>query len=151
MKSSKIFYENGQRYIIYANAILQHLKGNKAPYFSITGEIWKCNKYGLKYGQDCVACGCLHDEIEEHFPGLFSDVIALHLSDMDGTPMHAVENGWYWYQQDKDEGLDYIRCPKELRNYDITDKQGFADLVDQLRPMYRQQADDCIKKHNLEI
>lgn len=39
--------------------------------------------------------GCCHDEILKHWPDL-APLAALHLSDIDGAPMHAEANGWYW-------------------------------------------------------
>lgn len=41
------------------------------------------------------AGGCLHEEVASVFPEL-SPVIALHLSDENGVPMYAVDNGYYW-------------------------------------------------------
>lgn len=52
------------------------------PYFSITGET-----------KD--TCGCIHDEILKQRPELKS-LVDIHLSDMDGKPCHAEENGFYW-------------------------------------------------------
>jgi hypothetical protein len=34
-------------------------------------------------------------EFDRHFPQ-FADVRALHLADVNGAPMHAESNGWYW-------------------------------------------------------
>lgn len=44
-----------------------------------------------------VAAGCLHNDILKLFPDL-KDVVALHLSDRNGIPMHAFSNGWYWLE-----------------------------------------------------
>src|SRR5260370_33599525 len=55
-------------------------------YFSMTGEIYLA-------GGPLESCGCPHDEIAEAFPEL-RRFIPLHLSDENGEPMHAVENGW---------------------------------------------------------
>lgn len=153
MKNSKIFIENGNSYKIIVNATLNYIKGNSAPYFSVTGEIWHANKKGEKDKRyfDCIAGGCLHDDIEKHFPGVYSDIINLHLSDINGLPMYAVENGFYWFQQDQEQGFDYIRLPKDKRNVSIKDKQDFINLVESLKPMYKQEADDCIKRHNLVV
>lgn len=71
---------------------LHYLKGNSAPYFSITTCAW----YGkTKSTRNEAFFGCNHEFVAEHAPE-FEDLIALHLSDIDGVPMHAVENGWYW-------------------------------------------------------
>lgn len=70
---------------------LQHLKGNREPYFSITGEVVNLKRRG----DDAIEeCGAIHDEILQSFPQ-FADIVALHLSDIDGIPMHAEANGWY--------------------------------------------------------
>ena len=68
---------------IYAG--LHYIRGNPTPYFSLTAE---SNKYGY---------GMLHDLILEHCPEL-APLADLHLSDINGVPMHAVENGWYWLE-----------------------------------------------------
>lgn len=73
---------------IRVEAGLHYLQGNSLPYFSVTGEI------GRGGGRDCDTCGCIHEEIQGAWPQL-TPVIALHLSDSNGAPMHAVANGWY--------------------------------------------------------
>jgi len=37
----------------------------------------------------------MHKEILEAYPEL-SDLVTMHLSDINGVPTHAIENGWYW-------------------------------------------------------
>lgn len=58
-------------------------------YFSVTAEETAYRRRAPH------ACGRLHDEVLEHFPDL-RDVVALHLSDSEGAPMHAEVNGWWW-------------------------------------------------------
>lgn len=60
---------------------LHYIKGNSAPYFSLT-----CDYPG--------GGGADHERILREFPE-FADLAALHLSDIDGTPGHAVGNGFY--------------------------------------------------------
>lgn len=60
---------------------LHKLQGNDRPYFSVTGHTYD-------------AAGCLHDYIRAVWPEL-QPVIALHLSDDTGWPMHAEANSWY--------------------------------------------------------
>lgn len=60
---------------------LHYIKGNISPYFSLT-----CS---YRNGG-----GAAHDLILRHFPQ-FADLAALHLSDVDGAPMYALENGFY--------------------------------------------------------
>ena len=52
--------------------------------FAITASIYKPRR------ADCLACGCLHDEIRKHFPEL-ATFIAWHLCATDG-PMHYFDN-----------------------------------------------------------
>jgi hypothetical protein len=79
--------KRGQRYY-KAFGGLHYLKGNSKPYFSLTYE------EGITGARDCEQCGAAHEEILKHWPEL-ADLAALHLSDIDGVPMHAVGNGWY--------------------------------------------------------
>lgn len=65
---------------------LRYIKGNSAPYFSLTALTWRNGR------ED--SGGCLHDLILGFYPEL-ADLVALHLSDINGRPMHAAANGWY--------------------------------------------------------
>lgn len=62
-------------------------------YFSITGDIYEKDK--PMTDRYFLCGGCIHDEILSICPELkqFTD---LHLSKLDGVPMHAEANGWYW-------------------------------------------------------
>ena len=62
---------------------LYFIRGNSAPYFTITAE-----QPGLGI--------CGHDDIERIFPGRFTDLIALHLCKSDGVPMHAAANALHF-------------------------------------------------------
>lgn len=72
-----------------ATAGLHLLGGNSRPYFSVTGDIRRPGANDIDTG------GCIHDEILAHWPVL-APVVAVHLADDTGTPLHAVENGRYW-------------------------------------------------------
>jgi len=65
--------------------------------FSVTGETKN-------------SCGCIHDEILESRPDL-KFLINLHLSDLDGVPMHAEENGFYWLA--KAAGIEMLYEPEQ--------------------------------------
>lgn len=62
---------------------LRWLKGNSAPYFSIT---LSSRNTG----------GCQHEAIRALCGDRFNQLIALQLADIDGKPFYAVENGYYW-------------------------------------------------------
>lgn len=59
--------------------------GNGHNTFSITGDVYKAGRLE--------SCGCIHDEIAEHFPEL-APLIKWHLCSTDG-PMHYVANTVY--------------------------------------------------------
>jgi hypothetical protein len=62
------------------------------PYFSITGDIHSRESFS---DSSFICGGCIHDEISSIRPDL-KPFVDLHLSDLDGVPMHAEENGFYW-------------------------------------------------------
>lgn len=70
---------------------LHYIRGNTAPYFSLT-----YTQHRKGFPEQCYAGGAGHDEIARHFGARFADLAALHMSDIDGVPMHAETNGWYW-------------------------------------------------------
>lgn len=87
----KQFKERGQLYRIRAFAGLHYIRGNSAPYFTITGETQRAERGYWREDSG----GCLHTEILKHWPEL-DDLVAMHLSDISGAPMHDGANGWYW-------------------------------------------------------
>lgn len=80
------------RYKIIVSAKLYQLGGNQRPHFSVTAEMHNMRRRG---DNRIESCGCLHDDVLEHFPAL-APVVALHLADDNGVPMYAVANGAYW-------------------------------------------------------
>ena len=58
--------------------------------FAATATIYDAKRGGDK----CEACGCLHEDIAEHFPGL-AHLLKWHLTSTDG-PMHYLANTLYW-------------------------------------------------------
>ena len=89
--ATKIYTKDGSTFRITVKGGLDKI-GTQDPYFSITADIDE--KRGGTFRE--FSGGCCHDEIEEQFPGKFSDLIAMHLSNMDGISMHSIENGFYW-------------------------------------------------------
>lgn len=155
---------------------LHHIKGNSAPYFSITAD-------GYENGRESFG-GCCHDIIAEHLPDL-KDVIALHLSDIDGAPMHAEANAWYWLAGVVDVGEKYhggsgdygknaneclrIFCEhvrigerEAVRIIGRFNKQAraegreaarrdFGGWIDGQRPRWKREADELIRKYGLGV
>lgn len=151
---------------IEATAIL-HKIGNQKPYFSLTGRI-------VIKGRESVS-GAIHDEILKAFPQL-ADIAALHLSDIDGKPMHSFENGKYWagftkweeansrhlsdlwrISQDDAVGLLYDALNAQSQNIEvetgeiILEETLLKEFHDRQLPRWKQEADAAIKKHKLTI
>lgn len=78
------------------------------PYFSITADLYEKGK--PLTDRNCIACGCLHEEILAVAPEL-KPFVDLHLSTLEGVPMHAVENGFYWLR--KAAGLPQEYAPDQ--------------------------------------
>jgi hypothetical protein len=121
----------------------------------------------------------MHEEIEARFPGEFSDLIALHLADIDGVPMHAEANGWYWVQcalgqREAHNGITqgeamailarHLRISRGVASV-LVDVSGrnieadgngaayrtFVAFVDTLRAGWKAEADACIARHFLKV
>lgn len=84
--------------------------GNGHNTFSITANIYK---RGQRSDRDYITGGCLHDEIEKHFPEL-AHCIKWHLCSTDG-PLHYVANSLYhassidWKNDPREPNLEYAR------------------------------------------
>lgn len=129
-------------------------------YFSVTGDI---NRRAKNHRWIFMAGGCIHDDIQQQFPWA-APLIALHLSDEHGVPMHAVENAWYWAGGTRWNGKGPSNPPNAVHlsshlRIDIEvaegmveavlagklDKPGLEALVDKLRPRWAREAQAAIK------
>ena len=89
---TKVFTVEGKAHSIVAKISLSECGNNGYENFSLTGEIYDLTQSR----RDPLTCGCIHDDLLEHFPTLVH-LVALHLSDQDGIPMYGVANGFYWF------------------------------------------------------
>lgn len=127
--------------------------------FSITGTFWEIGK--VRNDRNMIAGGCCHDEILKVRPDL-KLFVDLHLSDYSGTPMYAIENGFYHLrngyfseykketpEQFKTHFCEYYRITPE--QFDILaqseNKIQFAVSIVKLNILeqWKQQADEAIK------
>jgi hypothetical protein len=81
----------GEKADIYIKIRLDDECKNGHQDFSITADIYKA---GRRSNSSYLAGGCCHDDILKYFPE-FKMFVNLHLSDVKGVPMYAVENGFY--------------------------------------------------------
>jgi hypothetical protein len=91
------------RSLIEATVGLHYIPGNSAAYWSATGNVYEAHgtwsgAAQKRNGRDIDMGGAIHDEILRVFPRL-APIVALHMSDPDGFPMYAVENGRYHLEQ----------------------------------------------------
>lgn len=176
---AKEYTEDGETYQLKVYGGLHFIRGNHAPYFSLTAMLYQ--KRNGVWKED--SAGCQHDLILKHFPDL-ADLAALHLSDIDGVPMYAVENGYYWLAgtaqglgekyhggsgssaQTPDKCLDILMrhfritavealalIAKVSGAYDVDNTKGakecLAAWVERQKPRWKVEANTCISKHNL--
>jgi hypothetical protein len=157
---------NGDYMVVTAG--LHKLDGNERPYFSVTASVWekRGNRSGKSRANTARSAdlgGTMHEEILKAFPKL-KPVVLVHLADDNGTPMHTVTNGWYFYSgghidyETKNYGPEYITrqgTPHEraARALNIPaedlptglDKTDFEAFAKSLRDRWSQQARTAIE------
>lgn len=136
------------------------------PYFSITGELYEEGK--SKIERNLIACGCIHEDILEVAPELKA-LVDLHLSDLDGVPIHAEENGWFWLAkasgvpQPYEPSQDSNKCFKffcqharlstedaqevvdRVKRNPVRGREMWGKYLDGLRPVWHDQAQKAIE------
>jgi len=135
------------RYRITATAKLSWLCGNDKPHFSLTAD---GKDHGSEFG------GCCHDEILKHWPDL-QPLADLHLSDIDGVPMYALENGFYhlggtkWEKAKFDIAARHFRITEdEARKLASLTKGELAQWVEGQKPRWLAEANAAIGQFALE-
>lgn len=151
------YRENGRNYIVFMSACLSQLKGNVCPHFSIIGcarratSIWNIDKR-YKYPANYGVC---HNLLLHVKPSL-SDLVAMHLCDMDGTPMYALENGFFYCQHAETYSDDAIAHHFRISLADVPALRGMSEAelsawIETQRPRWKAEADAVISKYNLQI
>lgn len=132
--------------------------------FAITLTGWEkrgtwSGRAAARNGRDSTYGGADHETILAAAPEL-APIVAVHLADPDGTPMHGVANGWYFYSgahvdyETRSYGADYVTrngTPHEraARSLHIPagelptglDKEGFAAFAESLEARWQAMAD----------
>lgn len=111
--------------------------------------------------------GCLHDEILEYAPNL-KLFVDLHLSKLDGEPIHAEANGWYWLAKASGEPQEYgpdedvLTCTERFRIHARIDlprclaiinriensedpRACWSKICDEMRPRWKKEAEAAKK------
>jgi hypothetical protein len=149
--------------VMTTKAVLRHITGNSLPSFSVTADIHE--------GRRHVGGGACHDLILKHHPEL-ADFVELHLSDMDGTPIHAEANGWHWLakaagidrrwqpDQSPEECLEIFmrhcrigRQQAEACVIEVKDggRKVWGQILEDMVPRWNREAKACIAKYKLEV
>ena len=115
-------------------------------YFSITFEIAWRNRV------DC--CGAGEEYIRKHFGNQFDDALALHLSDTDGIPLHALENGFYYLQNPNEYPIGVTAKHFRISNEEAEElrplsKEQLSQWIEYRKPIWKQEADEVRKKYNI--
>ena len=117
---------------LVGNKVIEcHVKAEK--YFSVTGDIYR----DVKSDRTFEMGGCIHNEMAKHFPQVRS-LIPLHLSDLEGVPMHALANGHYWVSGCVDGKLgqkytpdqSQAECRKILENHFRITEEETQEVID---------------------
>lgn len=94
--------------------------------FSLTSTVYERTK--ANRWQD-ISGGCNHEEILKWFPD-FADFARLHLCDVHGAPMYAIENGLYWLKEKGFEACaEYLRISPELAAKLLPDDPNYSRYV----------------------
>ena len=122
---------------------LYKLRGNKYPYWSVTGTIKK--GYGIELEE---IGGAIGDRLIEYFPEV-EQFERLHSSDGKGIPNWSIENGWYYKQTRNREALkNNLRLKDEEVNVlmNMPDKDSFRYCihVSGIEKRWNKESEDAI-------
>lgn len=122
--------------------------GNAGPHFSVTADVFLIQVQFGRAWRRLASGGCQHELVLQHFPEL-APLVALHLSDIDGVPMHAAENGLYWlagaaggnalgqtfHGNNDRQGRSQEECRRIATEHFRETEEGIDALIERLRSM----------------
>lgn len=118
-------------------------------YFSVTGSYYEKLPRGQKYNDykefngskfEYTEGGCIHKRILKSFPEL-EKVVNLHLSNLEGEPLHMVSNGLYHYKNSPQTAKEYLRITDE----DFKTVNSEKDLVCLFPKLYVQYKAEAVE------
>lgn len=131
--------------------------------FAITADLYQPHgtwpgEAQWRNGREADSGGAIHEEILRFAPEL-APLVQVHLASPDGTPMHALANGWHFYSgaarrweesrneswHNRDNLTDHARAARALHipAEDLPEgltKEQFEDFVKGLAPRWAEQA-----------
>lgn len=151
-------YHEGNAYIheavtpvgfVRVTVTLRQVPGQRA-YFSVQCEIWTNKAVARRHPLHAHSIGRVTEDVVAVLPDL-ADAVALHLSDIDGVPMHADANGWWWIVQgERAKAADLLRVPLAELPETFT-RESFAAYVDAQRPRWQAEARAAIARYGLAL
>jgi hypothetical protein len=116
------------RSFIVARVGLRYIEGDSSAYWTATADLYE--PHGTWSGEarwrnerEFDGGGACHAEILRAFPHL-APIVRLHLADVDGLPMHAKTNGWYFYSG---QASTYEREAEERGRPTYANREGLSD------------------------
>ena len=103
----------------------------------IRGEAFVFNAKGQK--RYLGSCGCMHDEIEKHFPEL-SQFIRWHLTSTDG-PMHYIDNTIYFVRRGELDNARKVAVAPEASQEQLGDKEWLQNRLPELLAQFRKDVE----------
>ena len=136
----------------YRMEVVVKLSTTNHTYFSITYTQYK------EHGSKMLAGGASSETISKYFPEL-NDVLAMHLSDDKGIPMYALENGYFFCKELKENnemGYDDSTIAEHFRialvdvpTIRAMSKETLGEWVESQKPRWKVEADAMIAKYGL--
>ena len=117
------------------------------PYFTSTYELT------TESGKTVISGGYSPKMIRRYFPEL-KDILALHLSDVDGIPMYCLENGFY-YCENPEEYNDMVIAKhfrigiESVPVLRFMTKNQLAEWIEGEKPRWKVEADACRLKYEV--
>jgi len=138
------------KHVIKVSIELEQLHNNAIPRFSVMGRKYKVLKTG-ECGKRCFG-RVFHSDITDVFPTL-SDVVDFRLASIEGVPMFAKEDGWYYIKNNKPMALmRHLRISKdETTRVMQLNEEEFYNYVDAQIPRWNREAKEVIKKYDIKI
>lgn len=159
MKTTTRIHLHARKETLYVTCSFGEIESN--PYFSCTGVLVSgIRKNETEKGipdKAWLMAGCLHDEILKVSKD-FADIISLHLSDENGVPMYASENGYYYYSQGQIDVLaDHLRISREdaqklasnldgIKEYELKMAM-FLTFVSAQKERWKREAENILSKY----
>ena len=134
---------------VRAVVTLCQVPGQRA-YFSVQCDVWTNKAVARRHPLHPHTCGRVTEDVVAVLPDL-ADAVALQLSDIDGVPLHADANGWWWIVQgERAKVAELLRVPLAELPATFT-RESFTEYVNAQRPRWQDEAKAAIARYGLTL